>query len=872
MIHEEQIEQAENFFSLLFGNVHETAFSYLLTIDGSDNKKTLGSPQSFDISTAENRRAMAEMAIALSDAGHNVYFGVNCSSVPPTKYSRGDSSKITLQTATICDIDIEGGNHKNGKKKKLAKDFADAKSFLPFELTLLNHSGGGLHGYAIFAEPIRINDENRTDVIRRNKKFIDVIRSKAGKDIQIDGVGDLCRVLRVAGTRNYKGGVLDDAPICHVVETADVRFTPDNLDIRLDSVILSNEKKNLQPVVKKLRDKQKKSSPTRFDSVFDADEYNIFRAERMLDVLKTVNHEDLSYGRWLAINTACKNIGVDYAIVDAFNQCEPTNYNAEQNARRWQMLNDTSFDIQTLHGIAKDFGYSEKDARIAFRRLYPEKFNKGGSAEKLFSDDDYQKYFGGDCSDLDNAIRLENFCGSDVCWLKDDEQWLLYQNGRWQRGSDKPSCLLSLAQKLYAVLSQNAIDADAVKIADCFKQTGKTFAAISFLRGRDSILITGKDLDNHLNLLNCLNGVIDLQTGNFYSHVAKRDALITQQCNAAYYPDATSELVDKFFRDIMPDEETRRGLLRWLGYNITGENCEEKFLLWFGRGSNGKGVLGASLIELLGDYACTLNQRALLRNSTFSDDANKASTSLNCLEKKRFALSEELPQKAELNVELLKNLTGGDRLAIRQLYREERTIRNYAKLNLSGNFLPTIENVDDLGLKRRLLQMPFTVQFGGSNGKPIDYDLKRKMLLPENLSALLFLLIREAVAWYRRDDGGLIISDIMKQATERHLDENNFVAEFIDTGEKFVRVKGATVKAKDFIAELSKAYPAECAKFKKQDLIHYISNVGGVEYGVDKLRFRVFKGICKLAGSDFDGESVTLDDTPTPFNENDLSL
>ena len=159
--------------------------------------------------------------------------------------------------------------------------------------------------------------------------------------------------------------------------------------------------------------------------------------------------------------------------------------------------------------------------------------------------------------------------------------------------------------------------------------------------------------------------------------------------------------------------------------------------------------------------------------------------------------------------------------------------------------------------------MPFNVQFG-TGDKPIDYDLKRKMLLPENLSALLLLLIREAVAWYRRSDGGLIISDLMKQATQAHLDENNFVAEFIDTGEKFIRKADATVKAKDFIDELKKAYPVECAKFKKQDLISFISNVGGVEYTTDRKSFRIFKGIGKLDNriDDFAGEPVDDDDLP----------
>ena len=885
MTHEEQIAQAEQFFNQLFGIVHEKKFSYLCTIDNGK----FGKPYPFDISKADSRRQMAEKAIEINDLGHNVYFAVNCSDEPPTGHQRGDASTITLQTAIITDIDIEGGNHKSGKKKKLAKDFDAAKSFLPFELSLLVHSGGGLHGYCILETPIAITAANREEIQKRNKQFIEVIRSRAGKDFQIDGVGDLPRVLRVPATKNFKGGS-EDAPICHVVECNPIRFTAYDFDAKLDAAILTHEEKELQPIIKKLREKKKKSAPTPYDDIFNSPEYNIFRAEFMLDMLKTVNHNDLSYGRWLAINTACKNIGVDYAVVDAFNQCEPSNYNAEQNWRRWQKLNAPSFGIETLHGIARDLaGYREADARQAYRKQYPELFKQSGSLRELFTDDEYKFYFSDDRSDLANAIRLEKFCGSDFRYkvaTKDDsaEYWLTWQNGVWTRSTEKPTVLLPAAQKLYNVLSKNAIDSDAVKIADSFKQAAKTYTAISFLRGRDSIRITAEDLDTHLNLLNCLNGVIDLQDGKFYPHddyISNRKLHLTQQCRAVYDAAAQADIVDKFFRDIMPDEMTRRGLIRWLGYCLTGSCEEEKFLIWHGKGSNGKGVLGATILELLGDFATGINQRALLRNSPFSNDASKASTELNCLEKRRFALSEELPQKSTLNVELVKNITAGDRIPIRRLYQEEKTIKNYAKINISGNFTPTLENIADDGLKRRLLKMPFLVKFG-EGGLPVDYDLKRKMMLPQNLSALFAMLVREAGQWYQehsKGNSGLIISNEMQQATAEYFDSENFVADFIDCGDMFVRVASASVKAKDFLDELIKAYPDKCATFKKKDLIQYVCDIGGVTYETNRKGFRVFKGIGKLGDDTFDGEPIAPDDTPPPpppkndkptFDETDL--
>ena len=353
-----------------------------------------------------------------------------------------------------------------------------------------------------------------------------------------------------------------------------------------------------------------------------------------------------------------------------------------------------------------------------------------------------------------------------------------------------------------------------------------------------------------------------MQTGIFYPNVEKRSAMITQQCRAACIKDAKSELVDGFFKSIMPDEQTRAGLLRWLGYCLSGEVSEEKFLIWTGHGSNGKSTLSKTILYMLGSYAVSLPPTALLRNRLKPFDANAATTAINALEKARFAISEELPSNSELDSALIKNLTGGDAVPLRQLYREKRDVEPTFKINLASNFNPKLDNVADYGVLRRILQMPFNVQFGGANGLPIDFKLKEKLIQPDALSALLFMLVKEAVLWY--NGGGLIISSLMDKARENTISESDFIADFIDNGDKFVRVESASVKAKDFLDELKAAYPAECRQFKRADLIRLISNVGGVEYTVDNHNSRIFKGIGKLGDDTFDGEPVKSADVPPP--------
>ena len=99
-------------------------------------------------------------------------------------------------------------------------------------------------------------------------------------------------------------------------------------------------------------------------------DYDLFRAVLMLDAINPAEFEKDS--DWFAVISAAKNIGIDYATVDAWNLRDSKHYNEVENKTRWDSVKDPSFNIATLHGIAKRFGYSEKDARRQWYDLYPE--------------------------------------------------------------------------------------------------------------------------------------------------------------------------------------------------------------------------------------------------------------------------------------------------------------------------------------------------------------------------------------------------------------------------------------------------------------------------------------------------------------------
>lgn len=117
------------------------------------------------------------------------------------------------------------------------------------------------------------------------------------------------------------------------------------------------------------QDKQPTAEKSQSTTLKDNASYDLFRAKIMLD---TIDPAALDYSEWFAVNSACKNIGVDYSVVDAWNRRDTKRYDASGNQTSWNGVHDSSFNIRTLHGIAQRFGYREADARRQWYELHPE--------------------------------------------------------------------------------------------------------------------------------------------------------------------------------------------------------------------------------------------------------------------------------------------------------------------------------------------------------------------------------------------------------------------------------------------------------------------------------------------------------------------
>lgn len=351
-----RIAEATEFFNLLFGRVTTSHFSYLMIFSNG-----YGTTYPFIISDETQRELMAKKAIELSKEGFDVWHAVNPVCIEPTSNKRGDETTVSHQTAIVVDIDICSDAHKSDN---LAQSFEEAKSFLPFTPSIIINSGYGLHAYYIWAEPLAITDQNREEIKRRNNLLIEVVRQKAnGK--KIDGVGDLPRILRTPGTFNYKLGK-ENAPLCHIVEQNDIRFSPAEIDEKLNTLYV-----------------EKKSEPkatSNLDFVDDNPDLKRFRIEHMLEHINVVDGE---YEKWLSVGMALKNEGFECSLWEQWSRSQPEFKEGECESK-WNGFNRPGYGIGTLFQYATEGNYDEKETQREFyqRQSYSKK-NTPTTLDKL---------------------------------------------------------------------------------------------------------------------------------------------------------------------------------------------------------------------------------------------------------------------------------------------------------------------------------------------------------------------------------------------------------------------------------------------------------------------------------------------------------
>jgi P4 family phage/plasmid primase-like protien len=182
------------------------------------------------------------------------------------------------------------------------------------------------------------------------------------------------------------------------------------------------------------------------------------------------------------------------------------------------------------------------------------------------------------------------------------------------------------------------------------------------------------------------------------------------------HPDA-AELI-RFFEMIFPNRELRECVLTLAAGCLEGNNIEQLFYIMTGSGSNGKSKFINLMEYTLGDYTSSLSPTILTRKRPIENEQAVLTHLKNTINRRFISISEP-DQGEQLNTAIIKQLSGGDNVMVRGLYKEQEQIKVSGKMFLATNRMPHIESMEG-GTWRRIKVIPFLSKFLDPGHPSID--------------------------------------------------------------------------------------------------------------------------------------------------------
>lgn len=315
-------------------------------------------------------------------------------------------------------------------------------------------------------------------------------------------------------------------------------------------------------------------------------------------------------------------------------------------------------------------------------------------------------------------------------------------------------------------------------------------------------------------LINLKNGTFEVGIEKTILRPFDRSDFITYQLPFEYDPTAKAPLFDNYINRVLPDETSRLVLAEYLGYVFVKHGSrslkEEKALILYGTGANGKSVFFEIVSALLGDQNTSNYSLQSLTDSSGYYRAKLANKLVN--------YGSEINGRLESS--LFKQMVSGEPIEARLPYGNPLVLRQYAKLIFNCNELPRdVEHTN--AYFRRFLIIPFDITIPAEEQ---DKQLHTKIIETELSGVFNWVLdgLHRLLTQKR-----FTHCEAASQSLEQYKSQSDSVKMFIDEGDYESSSTEYTI-----IKELYVEYRSFCHEdgFKPVNKTNFIRRLKG--YGI----------------------------------------
>lgn len=415
------------------------------------------------------------------------------------------------------------------------------------------------------------------------------------------------------------------------------------------------------------------------------------------------------------------------------------------------------------------------------------------------------------CTHTANARRLVRLYTPTLRYVL-GEGWILWTGQFWR---PDPTSTHALTTGFVSGLARSIAEEAAALFTAASQQTSeserKELYALAKARGdwavqsenanvitgglklaQHDLLLMHDEINTNPWLFNCRNTTIDLRTGQPQAH--NPADFITHLAPVTYDEAATCPTWEAFLQEVFASDTAMVAFIqRGLGSSLTSIVQDRALFFLYGeQGHNGKTTLVEAFRDLLGasgeesfGYARKVDVMTFMKSKNYEDNLRKAAQ----LTGARFVYSSEIDEEHRLNEQLIKDMTGGDTMEARRLYREAFTFKPTFKPWMYGNHKPEIRGTDD-ALWGRVKLIEFPVSFADRMNLQLPHQLRAE------LPGILNWAIKGCLDWQR---SGLQPPEKVLAATKAYREEQDTIGQFIrercQVGADYMRCKAAALYA-----------------------------------------------------------------------------
>jgi P4 family phage/plasmid primase-like protien len=527
-----------------------------------------------------------------------------------------------------------------------------------------------------------------------------------------------------------------------------------------------------------------KSDQPKFEINASKDD-EIKRAVKFTNML-SINRSD-DYHDWLRVGLVLHNIDDSLVYTWIEFSKKSSKYKEGECEKSWKsMKNPANGNVLTIRSLAY---WAKQDDPKQYEQFIKEEFKV-----MLRRSLDGNTYY------LAKSV-FSKYCDRFVCSSIGKNIWWEFRNHRWNRIEQGYTLLLLFSEdfaneynKEIADISIQATRVTGLEKEELQQRRTRIDKIVEKLMNntfKKTLLDECKSLfydttfeqklDSNIHLLGFENGVYDLEQVMFRD--GRPDDYITLSTKNDYHKWSEKNPYNKqlfsFFNQVLPNEKVRKYFLNALCTCLSGETKEEKLYIMTGSGSNGKSLTMDLMYMAFGDYYMSCPISIITRKR---GQSNETSPEKVRMKGRRCGVFQEADDGEKINVGVMKEFTGGDKVLVRDLFKganEMLEFKPQMKYFLTCNQLPPVPSNDD-GTWRRLRVIEFLSKFTDNPTKPneymIDNTLKQKIesWAPTFISYMIHIFNTEY-----KNMSTLKEPDEVLTSTNQYKMENDFFTEYI---------------------------------------------------------------------------------------------